>query len=106
MGTDRKYLDRALDLIYKELTAIREKGLTEDELDHAKEQLKGHIALSLDSNLELMFSLAKSVLIHGKVDSVSEIYRQIDSITTGEIRQVAATHFDPVQFGELIYDYE
>lgn len=105
MGTDRKYLERALDLIYKELAAIRKNALTENELVQAKEQLKGHLALSLDSNLELMFSLAKSVLIHGKVDSVAEIYEQIDAITTDEIATVAHEHFDPNNFGELIYEY-
>lgn len=105
MGTDRKYLNRALELIYEELSGIREKGMTEEELGQAKEQLKGHLALSLDSNLELMFSLAKSVLIHGKVDSVSEIYEQIDAISTQEIQEVAQKHFDPEAFGELIYDY-
>ena len=105
MGTDRKYLEPALALIYEELHIIRTKGFTEKELIQAKEQLKGHVALSLDSNLELMFSLAKSVLIHGKVDSVSEIYDQIDMITTDEILDVASTHFEPGNYGELIYEY-
>ncbi|MCR9172609.1 MAG: insulinase family protein [bacterium] len=105
MGTDRKYLDRALELIYKELTIIRKRGLSSVELSQAKEQLKGHLALSLDSNLELMFSLAKSVLIHGKVDSVAEIYEQIDAITEEEIAEVAKQHFDLEKLGELIFEY-
>ncbi len=105
MGTDRKYLDKALELIYKELATIREEGLSEKDLVQAKEQLKGHLALSLDSNMELMFSLAKSVLIHGKVDSVAEIYKQIDAITEQEIAEVAKVHFDPEQLGELVFEY-
>lgn len=105
MGTDRKYLERALELIYKELAIIYDRGLTEIELENAKEQLKGHVALSLDSNLELMFSLAKNVLIHGKVDSVAHIYQQIDAITTDEIHLVAREHFVPHKIGELIYEY-
>jgi predicted Zn-dependent peptidase len=105
MGTDRKYLDRALDLIYKELAVIRENGLSAKELAQAKEQLKGHLALSLDSNLELMFSFAKSVLIHNKIDSVAEIYEQIDAISMQEIAEAAQKHFDPLQLGELIYEY-
>src|SRR5690606_7558041 len=51
MGTDKKYLEKALKLIYKEFDLIREVKLTNKELAQAKEQLKGHIALSLDSNL-------------------------------------------------------
>lgn len=105
MGTDKKYLDRALNLIFKELAIICDRGLTEKELLEAKEQLKGHIALSLDNNLELMFSLAKNVLIHGKVDSVREIYAQIDAITGAEVLDVARMHFDPKQLGQLIFEY-
>lgn len=105
MGTDRKYLDRALELIYKELAIVRDRGLSETELEQAREQLKGHIALSLDSNMELMFSLAKNVLIHGKIDSVAEVYSQIDAITQEEIHAVAKEHFSPEHYGELIYEY-
>lgn len=105
MGTDKKYLKRALHLIYKELAIICDRGLSEVEMEQGKEQLKGHIALSLDSNLELMFSQAKSVMIHGKVDSVQEIYEQIDSITSEEILSVANEHFAPEKLGELIYEY-
>ncbi len=105
MGTDKKYLARAVKLIYKELAIIADRGLSDLELSNAKEQLKGHIALSLDSNLELMFSLAKSVLIHGKVDSVKEIYEQIDSITQEEVLKIAKTQFNPENLGELIYEY-
>jgi predicted Zn-dependent peptidase len=105
MGTDRKYLDRALELIYKELAIVRDRGLSEAELEQAKEQLKGHIALSLDSNMELMFSLAKNVLIHGKIDSVAEVYSQIDAISQSEVLEVAKNHFAPEQYGELIYEY-
>jgi hypothetical protein len=52
-----------------------------------------------------MFSFAKSVLIHNKIDSVAEIYDQIDAISTQEVAEVAQKHFDVEKLGELIYDY-
>jgi HAD superfamily hydrolase (TIGR01509 family) len=42
--------------------------------------------LSLDSNLEVMFNLAKNILIFNRVDSVKEIYDQIDQITANDIQ--------------------
>lgn len=105
MGTDKKYLKPAMDLIYQELETMRSVSLTPKELDLAKEQLKGHIALSLDSNLELMFSLAKSVMIHGKIDTVQEIYDQIDGITFDELEVVAKQYFDPAKMGRLIFEF-
>lgn len=103
MGTDKKYLKKAIELIYSELDLIKKVGLSKAELEQAKEQLKGHIALSLDSNLELMFSLARSIMIHGKVDSTKEIYKQIDDISLGELSDVAQVYYDKNNLAELVY---
>ncbi len=105
MGTDKKYLSKALELIYNEFDLIRKNKLTSNELSQAKEQLKGHIALSLDSNLELMFSLAKSVMIHNRVDSVQEIYTQIDAIDIDEVHAIANKYFSEVNLAEMIYEF-
>jgi len=105
MGTDKKYLDKAVKLIYEELETIRDKNLNSDELIHAKEQLKGHVALSLDSNMELMFHLGKSIMIHGKVDSIKEIYNQIDQIDLPEVKLMAEQNFKRDQMAELIYEF-
>ena len=94
-----------MDLVYKELRLICEKNLTENELSQAKEQLKGHIALALDSNLELMFNLGMSVMIHGKVDTVEQIYEQIDSIDLNEIGEMANRSFAAHNCAELIYEF-
>lgn len=105
MGTDKKYLDKALKLIYEEFDKICSVKLTEKELLQAKEQLKGHIALSLDNNLELMFSLAKSVMIHNRVDSVGEVYEQIDAISIDEVSNTANKYFNQKQLSELIFEF-
>lgn len=105
MGTDKKYLEKALKLIYAEFELIRTKKLTKKELSQAKEQLKGHIALSLDSNLELMFSLAKSIMIHNRIDSVSEIYEQIDSISEEEVHEIAQKYYAQNQISQLVYEF-
>ncbi len=106
MGTDKKYLNKALKLIYQELEQIRKENLTQSELENAKEQLKGHVALSLDSNMELMFHLGKSVLFHGKVDSIQEIYDQVDEIGLEELHEISVKSFAPDNMAELIFVYE
>lgn len=105
MGTDKKYLNKAIDVINDELRLISQQSLSKEELEHAKEQLKGHIALSLDSNLELMFSLGKSIMIHGKIDSIHEIYQQIDAISIDEVKEIAALSFAPDNLAQLIYEF-
>jgi predicted Zn-dependent peptidase len=105
MGTDKKYLKKAVALIYAELDLICDKNLNEKELEQAKEQLKGHIALSLDSNMEMMFSLAKSVMIHGYVDTIAEVYKQVDAISLNELETIAKKSFAKENLAELIYKF-
>jgi predicted Zn-dependent peptidase len=59
----------------------------------------------LDSNLELMFSLGKSVLIFGKVDSMQEIYEQLDLISVDDVQKVAQKYFAADQLSELIFEF-
>ncbi|MCO4814182.1 MAG: insulinase family protein [Flavobacteriales bacterium] len=105
MGTDKKYLKKAIDLIYKEFDLIDNEGLSALELIQAKEQLKGHIALSLDNNNELMFTHARSIMVRGKVDSMAQIYNQIDQIQLNELTEIAKTSFDRQSIGQLTYKY-
>jgi len=105
MGTDKKYLKKAVNLIYDELNFICDKKLTKRDIEQAKEQLKGHIALTLDSNMELMFSLAKSIMMHGSIDSIHDIYRQLDAITMDELENIAKNRFLNTNLGELIYSF-
>lgn len=105
VGTDKKYIQKSIDLIHSELQNFREVELSPKELNQAKEQLKGHIALSMDSNIELMFNLGKSLLIFGKIDSMKKIYAQIDMISSEEVREVAQEIFAPSKISQLIFDY-
>ncbi|MDG1332599.1 MAG: pitrilysin family protein [Crocinitomicaceae bacterium] len=105
LGTDKKYLKKAIKLIHEELDKLIHDQLTSSEISEAKEQLKGHLALSLDTNLELMFSLGKSVLIFGKVDTMQEIYKELDKISVDDVQKVAQTYFDSDKLSELVFDF-
>jgi predicted Zn-dependent peptidase len=104
LGTDRKYLKECIRLVRVTLDEVINSGIPEEELAQAKEQLKGHIALSLDSNLELMFGHAKNILIHNEIDSIAHIHEIIDAIDGNDIKVFAERVFDPANVSELIYD--
>jgi predicted Zn-dependent peptidase len=103
-GTDQKYVNKTIKLIYKELELIKNNGLNELQLKRAKEQLKGHIALSLDNNCGLMLGLGKSLLLFNQIDSIQEIYDGIDKITVSEIKEIANIYFDSSKISELIFE--
>ena len=97
-------MDKTLRIVYKEIEKLKTTLLTEKQLKVAKEQLKGHIALSLDSNVGLMQGLAKSLLLFNQIDSIEEIYAGIDNITSEAVQEVAITYFDTTKITSLIFD--
>jgi predicted Zn-dependent peptidase len=103
-GTDEKYLNKTLKVVYAEIKKLREQELTVKQLEKAKEQLKGHIALSLDSNVGLMQGLGKSLLLFNQIDSIEEIYSSIDKLTSKELQRIANQYFSDENISELIFE--
>ena len=103
-GTDQKYLDKTIKLVYKEIQLMYDQALSEVQLRKAKEQLKGHLALSLDSNSGIMLGLGKSLLLFDQIDSIHEIYDALDKLTVRELKEIAAVYFDKSKISELVFE--
>lgn len=95
--------DRTLDLILKELELLKSKKITEVQLNKAKKQLLGQMAISMDSTLNEMLAAGKSYLVYDKVETLDETSKQIMQITTDEIWEVANEIFDEKQLSYLFY---
>ena len=104
LGCDQKFLKKSIDIINKELKKLCEKELSNSQLKNAKTQMKGHIALNMDSNSGVMLGLGKSLLIFNKIDNINEIHEQIDQIKANELLTVANKYLHPDKSSSLIFD--
>jgi predicted Zn-dependent peptidase len=105
-GCEGKNIDRAKDLIFKELNLISARELSSVQLKRAKEQFKGHLALGMDSNNGLMQGLGKSMLAFNQIDTIEEIHQEIDKITSSDLLRLAIEYFQNQRVSELIFDVE
>jgi predicted Zn-dependent peptidase len=103
-GSDKKAVEKCIDLIHKELGYARQKRLHEAVLRKAKRQLLGQIAISSENNESLMLSMAKSMLVFNKVDSLDEISLKIDGIRAEDILEVANEIFEESKLSYLLYN--
>lgn len=103
-GTDPKYVKKTIKLIHKELNLFCQKKMTDSQLNKAKIQLKGHLALGMDSNAGLMLNFGKSLLVFGQIDTLDEIHDIIDNITAQEIQDIACEFFDPSGISTLVFN--
>ena len=103
-GTDDALMPKAIELIHSELKKLREIKLSPTQLHTAQKQLKGQLALSLESYQNEMLAIGKNMLVYGKVDPIEEIYRKIDSITANDITAIANGIFNPMGLSTLIFN--
>jgi len=103
-GTDENLMPRAIELIHKELYKFRNVSLTTIGLHTAQRQLKGQLAISLESHQNEMLAMGKNMLVYGKINPVEEIYRKIDSISSVNLLEMANEVFDPSRLSTLIFN--
>ncbi len=102
-GTDQKWVNKALGLIYKELDKLKNVPMGRIQFSMAKEQLKGHLALAGESNANLMIGLGKSVLFFDKIETTKELYAKIDALTTTDLMDIANEVYNEKQLSTLIF---
>ncbi len=103
-GTDRENLEKAIKLVTKEFTLLKEKKLGTLQLSKAKKQLIGQLAISSEDRDDLMLTLGKSFLLYDKVDSLEKIYQQIEQISGQMILEIANEILDEKSMSTLIYE--
>jgi predicted Zn-dependent peptidase len=84
----------ALELIRSEIERMKSDGITESELERAREQCKANILLSLESSSSRMNRLARGELFSGGITTPDEIVEAYDAVTAGSILDAAAKVFD------------
>lgn len=100
-GTKPSKLDRCLELVQRELDKFCEKPLTARQLNAAKEQFKGQLAMGEENNHSLMFMMGRYMLDLNRVPSLEEIFNVIDDISSKDISRVACEMFDVKELSYL-----
>ena len=67
LGTENGTADKCLQLVLKELKKLREVTLGEIQLQKAKAQIIGQIAIAQESNASLMLGFAKTFILFNKI---------------------------------------
>jgi predicted Zn-dependent peptidase len=83
--------DEVLAICTDEIAKVCDGGLTKDELDRGKGQLRGSMVLGLEDPASRMTRLGKSELVYPKLEPVDEILARIDAVTIEDMREVAVS---------------
>jgi predicted Zn-dependent peptidase len=92
-GTSLENFTEVLKVIRGQFEDLKNGPLSEEEVQRAKEQIKGNFWLSMENSTNRMSRLAKSDLFYKKIITPEEVVARIDQVTAGEVLRVARTLF-------------
>ena len=97
VGTRPDNVIEAMDVIGTELRRIAADGVTEEELERARENVKGRTTLAMESTLARMNRLGSSLLMGVPLLSLDELLAATDAVTLEDVKALAAELFDPAR---------
>lgn len=113
-GTTPEQAHECLEVIVNELRKLEESGITQDELDRAKVQLKSENVMRSEGSGARMGALARSWWYDRKLRTVQEVKDAIDAVTVEQVAQVLKNYrllepltvaaIGPLQGDELLGD--
>ena len=82
-----------LAVVRGELAKVAADGLTDEELQRGKGQLRGGLVLGLEDSGSRMSRLGKGELVDDELLSIDEVIARIDAVTLDDVRTLAADLF-------------
>src|SRR5665213_1622704 len=94
-GTSAQNAEQVIRLTVEEFRRMKEQAVPEEELQRAKDQLKGNILLSLESSGALMSNLARQEMYFQRFYAVPEILERVGQVTSADLMRMAQQLFVP-----------
>ena len=95
VGTRPSWEERAVEAVRAELALVAREGLSEEELERTKRQVKGQIMLSLESTGARLHRLAGFALYDEPFLTLDQLLARIDAVSEDEVSAAGGTFCDP-----------
>lgn len=93
-GVDIRRIEEAIEATLAEIKRIKTENISDEELSRAKENLKGHMYLSLEESMQVADFLAEQELLWGNIKDPDQVAAELEKVTADEIKELANVIFD------------
>jgi len=93
-ATSVENIKDVINLILGEIDRLCEHGITDEELQIAKNYVNGGMLLGLESTSNRMFRIAKSELVHKRIIPIEEIVEKINLVSGEDVLLLARSIFN------------
>jgi predicted Zn-dependent peptidase len=94
-GTSADKARQVIELVLAEFCELKANPIGGEELQRAKDYLKGSLLLSLESSASRMGNVARQEMYFGRYITQDEIARSVDGVTAEQVMAVAREFFHP-----------
>ena len=101
-GVQKNKLNESIKIIQDQIADICKNGPKNDELERAKSNLRGHLALALEDSFEIASYLAEESVFESKIRQPEEIIENLNKVTAGEIKALSQEIFKSDRMGLAI----
>jgi predicted Zn-dependent peptidase len=95
VGTRADNVEAAMEVVAAELDRCRREPATAEELERAKENLKGRVVLGLESTGARMNRLGSEVLAGAPLMPIDEVTARIDAVSIEDLHELSETLWAP-----------
>jgi predicted Zn-dependent peptidase len=95
VGTREENLSACLEIVAEQIADVASGNLRPQELERAKENLKGRITLSMESTSNRMSRLGKSLITDTELLSFDRIIAEIDAVAPEQVAELASVLLAP-----------
>jgi predicted Zn-dependent peptidase len=103
VGTDEAHVSKCVDLVWKELDALKRSTVRAQELARTKAQITGNMMLGLESIPNRMMRLGGSELTFGEFLPVDAIIARIAAVTADDVRSLARDLFREDRYSTVTF---
>lgn len=105
-GTRPANMEQVVRLVQAEVEKVKQDGITAEELDRAKESMKGALVLGLESTRNRMTRLGKAYVTGTPILSMDELVERVEAVTGYQVTALARRLFANPQALAVIGPFE
>ena len=97
VGTREENLPDCLEICAEQIRALAAGDLSKEELERAKENMKGRIMLAMELTSNRMSRLGKSLITDSELLSLDRVIAEIEAVDADSVAQLAELLLEPAK---------
>jgi predicted Zn-dependent peptidase len=97
VGTREENVEEACRIIGEELSLLRADGISDEELERAKEHVKGRMVLGLEATAARMSRISRAILFGVPLLDLDEMLARVDAVDAAALAELVTELYDPAQ---------